>query len=479
MGELDKIKKRRSYVKGTITSDLNRLGKLLEPAGAASPSLDEKFARSLINDVEDKLRSYESFSELFCLELSDDDEISDEINQSSNYVFEIKSKLNHFSSLFPDKKSSDSCSSHCHVKEASVKLPLPTISLDAFENNNKNPFAYFTFRKAFHNALAGIPNLTNAQKLIYLRNFVKGDALNTIESIKIDNDGFETALKLLDFNFLNVEEIRDRSLDNVLSLSEAKSLKDVELLIRTVNSKLHDLKGLGLDLLEDGSAGLVLLSKIVCNKLPQHFLIELYREVKTNYPNFNQLVNVYQDILIRLKGKHKEDNGARSKTDVQNNLKHFSKSENVKDVKTPAKVSYSQKETAEKSEVGRASLCRFCLASGHSTVNCSTFPSVAERIDVANRKGWCITCLSGKHSSEKCPGVRASLPFKCYRCKKSEHHAAVCPTLKIVSKSSSNSLNYQANPGIISPVLSLMVSRGRDKACFIFLLDSIAQLCTI
>ena len=97
------------------------------------------------------------------------------------------------------------------------------------------------------NALAGIPNLTNAQKLIYLKNFVKGEALNIIENITVNDEGFETTFDLLDFNFLNKEEIRDRTLEAILALSEAKSLKEVESLIRAVNSKLHDLKSLNLD----------------------------------------------------------------------------------------------------------------------------------------------------------------------------------------------------------------------------------------
>ena len=37
-------------------------------------------------------------------------------------------------------------------------------------------------------------------------------------------NGFKTAFDLLDFNFLNKEEIRDRTIDTILSLSEAKSL---------------------------------------------------------------------------------------------------------------------------------------------------------------------------------------------------------------------------------------------------------------
>ena len=102
------------------------------------------------------------------------------------------------------------------------------------------------------------------------------------------------------------------TLEAILSLSEAKSLKEVESLIRAVNSKLHDLKSLNLDLLESNSAGLVLVSKIICNKLPRHFLIELFRETSTNYPSFNQLLQVYQSILTRLKANCK-DNGSQSK----------------------------------------------------------------------------------------------------------------------------------------------------------------------
>ena len=44
----------------------------------------------------------------------------------------------------------------------------------------------------------------------------------------------------------------------------------------------------------------MLVSKIVCNKLPRYFLIELFRETGTNYPSFNLLLQVYQSILTRL-----------------------------------------------------------------------------------------------------------------------------------------------------------------------------------
>ena len=55
----------------------------------------------------------------------------------------------------------------------------------------------------------------------------------------------------------------------------------------------------------------MLVSKIICNKLPRHFLIELFRETSTNYPSFNQLLQVYQSILARLKVNCK-DNGSKA-----------------------------------------------------------------------------------------------------------------------------------------------------------------------
>ena len=190
---------------------------------------------------------------------------------------------------------------------------------------------------------------------------------------------------MLDFNLLNKEEIRDRTLETIMSLSEAKSLKEVESLIRAVNSKLHDLKSLNLDLLESNSAGLVLVSKIICNKLPRHFLIELFRETSTNYPSFNQLLQVYQSILTRLKVNCK-DNGSKAKdgNDKGAKPKMLNKSSNNLDNKPgEAKV--------------KSSKCRFCGSPEHTTINCDAYPSVEARASLANKKGWCTKCLSGKH----------------------------------------------------------------------------------
>ena len=128
----------------------------------------------------------------------------------------------------------------------------------------------------------------------------------------------------------------------------------------------------------------------------------------------------------------------------------------------------------------KSSKCRFCGSPEHTTINCDAYPSMEARVSIADKKGWCTKCLSGKHLLDSCPGKSVSLPFKCYKCKKAEHHAAVCPTKNFASKSNSKgSFNYQSNPGVMNPVLSFNVGRGKSRAKFVFLLDSGAQFSSI
>ena len=172
MAEIEVLKRRRAYVKGTITFQLKRLD-TLEQIDGAGPSISGLLARSLVSEVQEKLKLIEEFTESICLLLKDE-EMQEEISKNCTYVFEIRTRI----SKYLESISIGVSPQAGNANEASVKLPLPKITLNPFENNLKNPFAYYTFKKTFLNALAGIPNLTNAQRLIYLKNFVKGEALN-------------------------------------------------------------------------------------------------------------------------------------------------------------------------------------------------------------------------------------------------------------------------------------------------------------
>ena len=179
---------------------------------------------------------------------------------------------------------------------------------------------------------------------------------------------------------------------------------------------------------------------------------------------------MYQTFLTRLKVNARE-NSKELRNDVQvkkSSSKDWLKSKMLSKSSNPPSGKDAS-ETKSGAVEGTSAKCRFCSFSNHSTINCDVYPSVEARVKLADQKGWCTKCLSGNDKMDTCPRKSVSLPFKCYQCKKSEHHAAVCPSSKnFASKSSKGSCNYQSNPGVMNPVLLFTISMGKTRAKFVF-----------
>ena len=236
-----------------------------------------------------------------------------------------------------------------------------------------------------------------------------------------------------------------------------------------------------MNLIEAGSSGLLLLRKIINPKFPRQFLIDLARECNTNYPNFNQLFDKYQDIVVRLrlgfadlgtKPKVKTEpsiNNGSLKWDTKHKPSHEDK---LKDNSPKPKPNFENK---SKFSVR----CKFCPATDHSSSKCSSYPTLGSRRARASFLGICSLCLNQKHNTSECPGHKASLPYKCYLCGRAEHHGALCPQSKDMSKMDKKVLNVNEGSGVIIPIISLPVSRGKKTVRCNFLLDTGAQFSII
>ena len=199
-------------------------------------------------------------------------------------------------------------------------------------------------------------------------------------------------------------------------MDEVKLLLDVESLIRSLNDKIQDLKGLNVNLIEEGSASLLLLSKIVNKKLPQQFLIELSKDTGCTYHNFNQLLDKHHSVRAHLNLGHKpnENPGAKPET------KEVASEASSKDSKSKMGSSDSKQfegknKLKSKPSNGQATSslgkCKLCLVSGH-TSKCSDYGTLEARKSKASSLGLCIKCLSDKHKTADCLGNKAALHYK-------------------------------------------------------------------
>ena len=471
--QIKSLTRTRAVRKGLITQDFKLLDSLSEDQFNI-PLLDQ-----YINSIESNKALVEECDNSICEEMQDavtDAELESTFETNRRYHFTVFEKLAKLKLKRESLKAlvSPSSSAVPPVVNKVVKLPLPPIQINPFENNIKNPFEYFNFKKAFCNALAGMPNLTNAQKLIYLKGYLLGDALKLVENIVVDDDGYDLALALLDFHYLDKNDIIDRTLEEILNWSEVRQLKEIEPFIRLVHNKVLDLKGLGIDLLEENSSGLLLFSKIVNRKLPRNFMIELSRVTDTNYPDFNQLLNNYQNILARLRLGWSDNSGTKPKvkplnsavTDEHSKTKfsNFKLQEKTKMVSSGSNPSFGK--------------CKLCPGTGHATSKCFTYTSLDDRKKRALALGLCSRCLNNKHKTADCPGNKASLPYKCFSCGKSEHHGALCPQI-FCDKPEKKMFNIQMGSDILVPVVDLKVSREKRSVRCSFLLDTGAQFSII
>ena len=243
MTETSTLVRRRAYVKGLITQDINKINSLG----------DDQLNKPLLDEFINKIRSNLVTVEQFDTSIGEETEISELdafLVSTRDYHFEIQKSLAELQ-LKHDRLFSDNrLQLQSEVSSKLVKLPLPPIQITPFENNVNNPFAYFNFKKSFTNALAGMPNLTKPQKFVYLKGYLLGEALSVVENLPVTDEGYDLAFEQLDFNFLDTDNIIDKVLSEILHHSEAKSLNEVEPLIRSLANKIMDLKGLKVNLLE-------------------------------------------------------------------------------------------------------------------------------------------------------------------------------------------------------------------------------------
>ena len=470
---------RRAIFKGKITQDLKALDSLNQS------EINFHLLDQYIGTIESSLAIIDQLDIDICTDRNES-EIEEVMTSSRAYHFSVYQKLASFKARRDILKVDTVVSSGANDSSLSssskiVKLPLPPIQIQPFENNSENPFCYYNFKKSFSNAIAGIPNLTGAQKFIYLKGYLTGEALNLVENIPVEDLSYAQAIGLLDTNYLDKDAIINNTLDLILDKPEVGTLKEVESFIRLIINKVHDLKGVGVDLTSDSSSGLLLLSRIVIRKLPRQFILELSRETGTNYPNFNQLEKNYLDIIVRLRLGPGEQG-------VKPKVKNESSPLNTKWESKPKPTFDNKSKNSSKINTSKSSVdinkkqtfkCKFCSSGEHSSAKCHSFNTIESRKARASSLGMCGRCLSQKHNTLECPGHKAALPYKCFVCSKAEHHGALCPQDKEIGKPNKTVFSINNGSDIIVPVISLPVSRGKKSVRCHFLLDSGAQFSII
>jgi len=337
-----------------------------------------------------------------------DDELSEDVsNDNNNYQYETQIRL----SDIQDRIESvpQPTTSETETINTNIQLKLPELTLPKFNDNQKNRFHYVQFRSGFVNALSAFPAMNEASKFLYLRGQLGGKAYSLIENLAVDATTYELAMQILDKEFLDRTEIFTATMSSFFKLAPATDLDSACEMVLNFKTNITELNKLRYDFSE-GEAGMELVSMILRTKLPKYFTVEVARICGNANPTYMDVLECYQKVRQLLfdsnrKVKASSDNGDR-KFIAQRAMIGERKYKNV--------------------ESNVAKTCKFCDSHSHYSARCSKYSNYDQRLKRTKERSLCKLCLSSKHESEGCIGMRGKIPYECKICKSHGHVTPMC-----------------------------------------------------
>lgn len=308
-------------------------------------------------------------------------------------------------------------------KRAYLPFKLPELSVPTFESNSDNCITFYRFSQSFNNAVNSCTQLTNPQKLAFLKSRLIGQALNLVGNLT----SFEEAWQLLKLTYQNNPAIVNQICSELLLLVPVRTVEEITCMLANIRFRLSELGELSSCLPRTGerSPGDAILDYLVRSKLPNYFLNEVSRRVSNSYPSVNQIFDHSAEVC----NMFSQSSVSNVKPKIEKNdkmIKFNPKSVAPKtDSFTVRSTATNQSNSTPESGIRSVKNCKFC-AGVHTTFHCPKYTSHATREKQASVTNLCNRCLSSRHSGENC----RSLPFSCSLCRSFSHVSPLCPKYK-------------------------------------------------
>jgi len=313
------------------------------------------------------------------------------------YVFARAKLLTHrdeFDSI--DRSSRSSFSEHGASASLMPRSALPRIKLSNFSGD------YQSWR-AFHDLFASLikdnPDLSNVEKMHYLKTCVTGEAARLVGNLSISGDNFAIAWNLLIARYENKRFMISAQLDRITSLKPLKT-KSAQGLRTLLTEATAALRSLGCAVHSWDPLLLHHLVKLLDPESREAWEVNLGSS--TTYPTFLQ----FEEFLI-------------GRTRAMENLGLVIASG------TPIAISSGKNRNKVAAHVATSAAgsnippCPLCGVS-HHLIRCDSYLSktAQQRKDIVVKHRRCFNCL-GPHAANKCTSTR-----RCQKCGK-KHNTSI------------------------------------------------------
>ena len=283
-----------------------------------------------------------------------------------------------------------------------VRVKLPKLKIEKFSGDPKQ---YRTFRDAFDLVANENNDLTDVEKLTYLRSYLTGDALRLQAGLAVTRSNYRVALELLERRFGTKEVIIKSHMESLYKLSVIRSSEDLKS-IRYFPDKfeinLRSLEAIGI---EPESYG-CLLVPMIKDKIPNELNIHTSCKFDASVDIW-KINDLMRELKLEIEARERVGDAKR-----------------LKSQRTP-------RDTVEGLLSVDKITCPFCQQD-HFAGRCNIVTNVNTRKRMLQCQSRCHICTKRGYHSRNCKSKET-----CFRCK-GRHHTSICERNKNSSRQHTN-----------------------------------------
>jgi hypothetical protein len=295
------------------------------------------------------------------------------------------------------------------VNQKSVPVKLPELTLPSFDGSYSD---WTSFYDTFSALVDQNTQLSEIHKFHYLKSCLKGNAIKTIESLKVTAENYYIAWSLLQNRYSNQRLIVQEHIFGILNHNNLNkpSYQELRKLLDTVSSHLE---ALNVHDITPQKFRDVTLVAIISEKLDFVSKREWQSKLTANLPTWDQLKEFLEKRCETLETLHLMSNKS---------VSHDNNSKKV-NPKVVANVSTNK---GKKSNSGNNKILTCpCCSQNHNLFHCAQFINltVKDRINLVHSKRLCNNCFRDNHVASTCKSE-----YRCKICKES-HNTLLHETL--------------------------------------------------
>ncbi|GBN14055.1 hypothetical protein AVEN_183663-1 [Araneus ventricosus] len=309
-----------------------------------------------------------------------------EISMEDEALYELEERLETLEIRFKviledltskrEKAIKDNSENEC---SKSVKIKLPKIPLPIFDGKYEE---WSSFGNQFMNLIANNDDLSDSEKLYYLRSSLKGEA----KQVETEDDTFDSLFKALKERFENKKLIINAHVNAVMNFEKIQyaSAKDLRYLLDNIRKSLRALKVLEY---ERNKLSDIVLLNILLPKLDKESkkLFESSLEM-SDVPKLHNFLNFLEKRSLVIESISRDPGVKGSKNASLQPRRYQSFLTNPKSLPQEARKK-----------------CYLC-GGYHKLLKCDTFLQLAvrDRYSVLRSHKLCLFCLKEKHMAAEC-----------------------------------------------------------------------------